>query len=101
MAFTGAKALNNVAVGNAKQYVLLNGTLDSSNKTYNTMNMKFTKETTLDFSLLPGSQIFKDIPTFVNFPSDSVGLYIDAYRIFKVTPTNYNTNPSMSGVYGS
>lgn len=101
MAFTGAKALNNVAVGNAKQYVLLNGILDSSNKTYNTMNVKFTKETTLDFSLLPGSQIFKDIPTFVNFPSGSVGVYIDAYRILKVTPPNYNVNPSMSGVYGS
>jgi hypothetical protein len=101
MAFAGANATNNVAVGNAKQYVMVNGTLDASNKTYNTMNMKFTNEATLDFSLLPNSQIFKDIPTFNNFPSSSVGLYIDSYRVLKVTPTNYNINPSMSGVYGS
>lgn len=101
MAFTGAKALNNVAVGNAKQYVLLNGSLDASNKTYNTMNLKFTNEATLDFSLQSGSQVFKDIPTFENFPSSKVGLFIDSYRIQKVKPANYNVNPSMSGVYGS
>ena len=101
MAFTGAKALNNVAVGNAKQFVLLNGSLDASNKTYNTMNLKFTNEATLDFSLQAGSQVFKDIPAFENFPSDKVGLFIDSYRIQKVKPATYNVNPSMSGVYGS
>ena len=101
MAYTGAKALNNVAVGNSKQYVLLNGTMDASNKTYNTMNLKFTNEATLDFSLQSGSQAFKDIPTFENFLSSKVGLFIDSYRIQKVKPANYNVNPSMSGVYGS
>ncbi|MFZ4456881.1 MAG: right-handed parallel beta-helix repeat-containing protein [Bacteroidales bacterium] len=100
-AFVGAKALKNVAVANPKQYVMLNGTLDASNKTYNTMSMRFTDELNLDFSLLPSSQIFKDIPTFENFPSSGVGLYIDSYRISKVKPLNYNVNPPISGVYGS
>jgi hypothetical protein len=51
--------------------------------------------------LQPGSQVFKDIPTFENFPSSKVGLFIDNYRITKMKPANYNLNPSMSGVYGS
>ena len=101
MDFPGANATNNVAIGNAKQFTMLDGTLDASNKTYNTMNMKFADETALDFSLLQGSQIFKDIPTFINFPSSSIGLFIDAYRIAKTKPANYNVNPSLSGVYGS
>ena len=101
MAFPGANATNNVAVGNATQFVKLDGTLDASNKTYNTMNMKFTDEANFDFSLLPTSPIFKDIPTFINFPASSVGLYIDSYRISKSLPINYKVNPPLSGVYGS
>jgi hypothetical protein len=100
-AFPGANATNNVAVGNAKQYYLLDGSLDISNKTYNTMNMNFTDEANFNFSLLPTSQIFKDIPTFVNFPASSVGLYIDSYRVSKSLPANYKVNPRLSGVYGS
>jgi hypothetical protein len=80
---------------------LLNGSLDASNKTYNTMDLKFNNETTLDFNLQAGSQVFKDIPTFENFPSADVGLFLDNYRILKVKPVNYNVNPSISGVYGS
>jgi hypothetical protein len=101
MAFPGANATNNVAVGNATQYSLSDGTLDVSNKTYYTMNMKFNDEANFDFSLQPSSQIFKDIPTFTNFPASSVGLYIDLYRISKSLPANYKVNPRLSGVYGS
>jgi hypothetical protein len=101
LAFAGAKALNNVAVGNAKQYNIKDGVLDMSNKTYNTMNLKFSDEANFDFSLLPSSQVFKDIPTFINFPSSSVGLFIDGYRISKSLPSNYKVNSSISGVYGS
>lgn len=101
MAYPGAKALNNVAVGNATQYSMVNGTLDASNKTYYTMNLKFTDEPNFDFSLQPASQVFKDIPSFVNFPSGSVGIYIDSYRISIVKPANYSVNPPTSGVYGS
>jgi len=101
MAFPGAKATNNVAIGNANQYVKLDGTLDASNKTYHTMNLNFIDETNLNFSLLSTSQIFKDIPTFVNFPASSVGLYIDSYRISKSLPINYKVNSPLSGVYGS
>ena len=101
MGFPGANATNNVALGNATQYSLSDGTLDVSNKKYNTMNLNFTDETNLNFSLLPTSQVFKDIPTFVNFPAGSVGLYIDSYRISKSLPSNYKINPQISGVYGS
>ena len=101
MGFPGANATNNVALGNATQYTLSNGTLDASNKKYNTMNLKFADESNFDFSLLPTSQILKDIPTFVNFPASSVGLYIDLYRISKSLPANYKVNPTLSGVYGS
>ncbi len=101
MAFPGANATNNVALGNATQYSLSDGTLDASNKTYYTMNLNFTNEANFDFSLLPTSQVFKDSPTFVNFPANSVGLFIDSYRISKSVPTNYKVNPPISGVYGS
>jgi hypothetical protein len=101
----GAIALNNVAVGSAVPYTNvdagLGAILDVSNKTYNTMYLKFKDEANFDFSLLPSSQIFKDIPTYVNFPSSNVGLYIDSYRISKSLPSNYKVNPSISGVYGS
>lgn len=101
----GAKALNNVAVGSAVPFknvdASLGASLDVSNKTYYTMNLKFSDETNFDFSLLPSSQVFKDIPTYVNFPSSSVGLYIDMYRISKSLPSNYKVNPPISGVYGS
>jgi len=101
MEFPGANATKNVATGNGKQYVLLDGVLDASNKTYNTMNLNFTDEENLIFSLLPTSPIFRDIPTFVNFPASSVGLFIDEYRISKSLPANYKENPPLSGVYGS
>ena len=101
LAFSGAKALNNIALGNAKPYTILDGVLDLSNKTYHTMNLKFKDEANFDFSLLPSSQVFKDIPAFINFPSSSVGLYIDMYRISKTLPSNYKVNPPISGVYGS
>lgn len=101
----GAKALNNVAVGCAVPFknvdASLGASLDLSNKTYYTMNLRFSNETNFDFSLLPSSQVFKDIPTFTNFPSSSVGLYIDMYRISKSLPSNYKVNPPISGVYGS
>ena len=103
--YAGAKALNNVAVGSAVPFknvdAALGASLDVSNKTYYTMNLKFSDEANFDFSLLPSSQVFKDIPTFTNFPSSSVGLYIDMYRISKSLPSNYKVNPSISGVYGS
>jgi hypothetical protein len=101
LSYTGAKALNNVAVGNAKQFVVLNGTLDASNKTYNTMNLKFTDEPNFDFSLKDDSQVLKDIPSFQNFPAAEVGLKTDAYRKMIVRPENYTVNPPISGVYGS
>jgi Right handed beta helix region len=101
LAFTGSLALNNVSVGNALPYSVLDGSLDVSNKTYYTMNLKFKDELNFDFSLLPSSQIFKDIPTYINFPASNVGLYIDSYRISKSLPSNYKVNPSISGVYGS
>ncbi len=105
IAYTGAKALNNVSVGNAVPYTnvdaSLGAILDVSNKTYYTMNLKFRNEANFDFNLLPSSQVFKDIPTFNNFPSSSVGLYLDFYRISKSLPSNYKVNPSISGVYGS
>jgi hypothetical protein len=101
LSFAGSTAQNNVALGNAKQYVVLNGVLNSTNKTYNTMNLRFTDESNLNFSLQPNSQIFKDIPDFQNFPASDVGLYIDAFRISKTKPLKYNINPSISGVYGS
>lgn len=101
MAYPGAKATANVSIGNYKPYVLLNGTLDSNNISYYTMNMKFANEANLDFSLLPSSPVFKDIPNFVNFPSSEVGLYIDGFRITKEQPSNYKVNASLSGVYGS
>lgn len=101
----GARALNNVAVGSAVPFknvdASLGAVLDVSNKTYYTMNMKFNNEANYDFSLLPSSPIFKDIPTFYNFPSLSVGLFIDSYRISKSLPSNYKVNPPISGVYGS
>lgn len=103
--YPGAIAINNVAAGSAVPYTnvdaALGAILDVSNKTYYTMNLKFKDETNFDFSLLPSSQIFKDIPTYVNFPSSSIGLYIDSYRISKSLPSNYKVNPSISGVYGS
>ena len=101
MGFLGANATNNVALGNATQYTLSDGSLDASNKIYNTMNLKFTDEPNFDFSLQSSSQVFKDIPSFVNFPASSVGLFIDSYRISKSLPANYKVNPSISGVYGS
>ena len=101
MGFPGANATNNVALGNATPYSLSDGTLDASNKTYYTMNLNFTDETNLIFSLLPNSQVFKNIPAFVNFPATSVGLFIDSYRILKSLPANYKVNPPISGVYGS
>lgn len=101
LSFPGAKALNNVAAGNAKQFVILNGTLDATNKTYNTMNLNFVSESTQNFSLQTGSQVFKDIPAFVNFPATDVGLKTDAYRIKVIKPENYQVNPPVSGVYGS
>jgi hypothetical protein len=101
MGFPGANATNNVALGNATQYSLADGILDASNKTYYTMNLNFTDEANLNFSLQPNSQVFRDIPSFVNFPSSSVGTYIDSYRISVVKPVNYNVNPPISGVYGS
>ncbi len=101
----GAKALNNVAVGSAVPFknvdASLGAILDVSNKTYYTMNLKFKDEANFDFSFLPSSQVFKDIPTFVNFLSPSVGLYLDSYRISKSLPSNYKVNPPISGVYGS
>lgn len=101
----GAIALNNVAVGSAAPFknvdAGLGAVLDVSNKTYYTMNLKFKDEANFDFSLLPSSQIFKDIPTYINFPSSNVGLYIDSYRISKSLPSNYKVNSSISGVYGS
>lgn len=101
MGFPGANATNNVALGNATQYSLSDGTLDASNKSYYTMPLNFTNEANFDFSLLPTSQVFKDIPAFVNFPASSVGLFIDSYRISKSLPANYKVNPQISGVYGS
>ena len=101
MGFPGANATNNVSVGNATPYSLSDGTLDPSNKTYYTMNLNFTDETNLIFSLLPNSQVFKNTPAFVNFPASSVGLFIDSYRISKSLPANYKINPPISGVYGS
>ena len=101
MGFAGANATNNVALGNATQFSLSDGTLDASNKSYYTMNLKYTDETNLDFSLLPTSQVFKDIPGFLNFPASSVGLFIDSYRVSKSLPANYKVNPPISGVYGS
>lgn len=101
LAFPGATAQNNVAIGNAKQYVILNGVLNNTNKTYNTLNARFTNESDLDFSILPNSQLFKDIPDFQQFPTSNTGLYIDAFRISKSKPANYNINPPVSGVYGS
>jgi hypothetical protein len=101
----GAKALNNVAVGCAVPFknvdAGLGASLDFSNKTYHTMNLRFSNESNYDFSLLPSSQVFKDIPTYTNFPTSSVGLYIDMYRISKSLPSNYKVNPPISGVYGS
>ena len=101
LAPVGAQALNNVSVGNATAYEIINGTSDASNKTYNTMDMKFTNEAAGDFSLKSNSMIFKDIPAFNNFPASKVGIYIDGYRIQKVIPVNYGVNPQISGVYGS
>jgi len=99
--FAGSKALNNIAVGNAKQFVILNGTADASNKTYNTMNLHFNSEESLNFSLKESSQVFKDIPSFQNFPAADVGLKTDNYRKTIVRPENYTVNPPISGVYGS
>ena len=101
----GATALNNVAVGSAVPFknvdASLGAILNESNKTYYTMNLKFDNEANFNFSLLPSSQVFKDIPTFFNFPSSSVGLFIDSYRISKSLPANYKVNPPISGVHGS
>lgn len=101
----GARALNNVAVGSAVPFknvdASLGAILDNSNKTYHTMNLKFIDETNFNFSLLPSSQVFKDIPTFDNFPYSSVGLFLDSYRISKSLPSNYKVNPPISGVHGS
>lgn len=98
---TGAQALNNVSVGNGTAYKIVNGTLDASNKTYNTMDPKFTNEAGGDFSLKTNSMVFKDIPAFTNFPASKIGIYIDSYRLQKVVPVNYNVNPQISGAYGS